>query len=560
MYKAGNQWFYASLFMISLGMGMSLDVENDVSANASVQTSIQKNSEQVPAETDFSSIKFGQGNKIFDEESTANKVTDKASDSKGSTNQDVDSSEVAAVMPSNSSKSVDKDLNSNEVTDKTSSSEQIANQDMSLNEVNDEALNSNAVHVNSEKPQKSLGDVNTLKSIQNAKDKINKLPNLTNEEKQRFINNIDYDIDMVMGDVTSVAISEETVDTIEGILNQDLDTATFADAEKLLNAKADAADQLNDYGESAKHRFSEMSGLTAGQIAKAFLDIDNTLAKELEKINDSEPTTAVYKALKNGKVAIDAIKVEKQGQISGVSQENNNQSGQAIDDIIQNAKDNKLPNENDNEDLLNVKGEVSDLLTNYSNSKKYKFAMMPGLTAGQIAKAFLDIDSTLAKELEKINDSEPTTAVYKALQDGKVAIDAIQVKKQGLILEDGQDDTHQANQFINDNVQDNKDEITKLPNVTDDVEQKYLRRINTNDDKSYVDILKSKGVTDSSSMIKDLQAFVSNTNSQNINTMNSVLPNTDIDKKSNNMVIVLAIAVISAILLVLLKISRKKDA
>lgn len=442
MYKAGNQWFYASLFMISLGMGMSLDVENDVSANASVQTSIQKNSEQVPAETDFSSIKFGQGNKIFDEESTANKVTDKASDSKGSTNQDVDSSEVAAVMPSNSSKSVDKDLNSNEVTDKTSSSEQIANQDMSLNEVNDEALNSNAVHVNSEKPQKSLGDVNTLKSIQNAKDKINKLPNLTNEEKQRFINNIDYDIDMVMGDVTSVAISEETVDTIEGILNQDLDTATFADAEKLLNAKADAADQLNDYGESAKHRFSEMSGLTAGQIAKAFLDIDNTLAKELEKINDSEPTTAVY----------------------------------------------------------------------------------------------------------------------KALQDGKVAIDAIQVKKQGLILEDGQDDTHQANQFINDNVQDNKDEITKLPNVTDDVEQKYLRRINTNDDKSYVDILKSKGVTDSSSMIKDLQAFVSNTNSQNINTMNSVLPNTDIDKKSNNMVIVLAIAVISAILLVLLKISRKKDA
>ena len=141
-----------------------------------------------------------------------------------------------------------------------------------------------------------------------------------------------------------------------------------------------------------------------------------------------------------------------------------------------------------------------------------------------------------------------------------MAIDAIQVKKQGLILEDGQDDTHQANQFINDNVQDNKDEITKLPNVTDDVEQKYLRRINTNDDKSYVDILKSKGVTDSSSMIKDLQAFVSNTNSQNINTMNSVLPNTDIDKKSNNMVIVLAIAVISAILLVLLKISRKKDA
>ncbi|MDK0709569.1 DUF1542 domain-containing protein [Clostridium perfringens] len=255
-------------------------------------------------------------------------------------------------------------------------------------------------YLNSEKlKEKSKGDIDNKANA--AKDEINKLPNLTPEEKEKFNKEIDNQANKAKEDIDNSNTPEEIDNStkagekaIDDVVNNAKDQdAKNKQAKDLQDAKDAAKEELANKAENTKNAIDKLNGVDDKVKEEAKAKVDEAKAKSDQAIDNSNTIPDVDKALADGKQAIDDI----YNGIDKTSQEN-----------INNAKEKS-------------KGDID----NKANAAKDEINKLPNLTPEEKEKFNKEIDNQANKAKEDIDNSNTPKEIDNSTKAGEKAIDDV---------------------------------------------------------------------------------------------------------------------------------------
>ncbi|WP_288846285.1 DUF1542 domain-containing protein [uncultured Fructobacillus sp.] len=265
------------------------------------------------------------------------------------------------------------------------------------------------------------------------------------------------------------ATNKADIDTAQKAGTDTLNTDTVAAQLKSQKEAADA--ELTKYGQDAKAAIAKLPDLTPDQIKQANADINAAVKAGQGQIDAATDADSVATALKNGEVAVDAVKasaktnsettVDKEkaatnkiiddaaakakAAIDGLTPLSDKAAREArIDMDAQNAKAAiaKATNATDIDtaqkagtDTLNTDTVAAQLksqkeaadadLAKYGQSTKTTIQKLPDLTPDQVMKANGNIDDAVKKGQNQIDVATDADGVTTGLNNGKAAIDKI---------------------------------------------------------------------------------------------------------------------------------------
>lgn len=237
-------------------------------------------------------------------------------------------------------------------------------------------------------------------TAKDAKDKIDQLENLTDDEKQAAKDRIDETLEEAKDAVNKAETSKE-LDKVQNkatdSINQIVEDAT------LLDTKLDAKNELEAKADSVKEKIDSLSGLTDEEKAKAKQAIDDILNNVKKTIDEAKDTIAITDALNKGK--------------------------SNMDDILKNAEENSKTN------LAQAKKSAIKDLGNKAEKIKNQINQLKNVTKEDKAQAKSAIDKVLKDTEVAVEKADSLTSLNEAIQAGEDNMNDIYQNVRVTILE-----------------------------------------------------------------------------------------------------------------------------
>ncbi|WP_323616884.1 DUF1542 domain-containing protein [Erysipelothrix rhusiopathiae] len=361
-----------------------------------------------------------------------------------------------------------------------------------------------------------------------AKEKIDKLENLSQNEKDKA----KKEIDKTVNDASKALDKATTPSDIDSIYNQGKDDISKVVVKaELDDAKIKAIADLKAKAEEVRKQIADKPSLSNQQRKEANDEINKTLADAIKRIEDTAVITEIPENLKTGIDELDAIEKKYEAkntdnldkkkedskseldkkaedakkEIDKLPNLTDEEKTKAKDDIDQKNQDSKdaIDNSNDPKEiedaidttdkgineivddnkLLDSKNEAKDDLDKKAEEAKKEIDSLPNLTDEEKTKAKDDIDQKNQEGKDAIDQSKDSKEIEKVIDTTDKGINDI-VDDNKLL-----DSKNKAKDDLDKKAEDAKKEIDKLPNLTDDEKQKAKDDIDqkTQDGKDAID-------------------------------------------------------------------------
>ncbi|MDE8053187.1 DUF1542 domain-containing protein [Erysipelothrix rhusiopathiae] len=387
------------------------------------------------------------------------------------------------------------------------------------------------------------------KKAKDAKNEIDKLPNLTDDEKQKAKD----DIDQKTQDGKDAIDQGTTPKDVEDAKNT-TDTAVkeIVDQSKLQDAKNKAKKDLEAKADETKKAIDALPGISQESKDKAKNEIDNALNKGLENIEKGKSIEDVTKVVTETSKEMDAIKdalikenndtidalindkkssldaeakkaKETIDKLENLSQDEKDEAKKVIDKTVNDASKelDKATTPSDIDSIYNqgkddisnvvVKAELDDAktkaiadLNGKAEEVRKQIADKPSLSNQQRKEANDEINKTLADAIKRIEDTAVITEIPENLKTGIDELDAIEKKYETKSTGNLDKKKEDSKSELDKKAEDAKKEIDKLPNLTDDEKQKAKDDIDQKNQDG-------KDAIDNSNDPKDIEKVVDTT-------------------------------------------------